>query len=160
VLSLITRHNTKIISVAELPEPPLQGEVSRGDGKGGAEELKGGAIVKSYSTDVHHINGIHVCFSSYCAFTASNGPTLIWIILSANNLLNSFQSAFAKHNSTKTTLLYSLTLLSMHDHVRLFRVCKPQLKVITQFSHLRHLSSVFGFVWFRITSTVLSWIKS
>jgi Reverse transcriptase (RNA-dependent DNA polymerase)/Endonuclease-reverse transcriptase len=80
--------------------------------------------------------------------------------LSQNNLLNSFQSAYTKFNSTETTLL------SLHDHIiqamshqQVTALCLLDLSAafdtIDHSILLQRLSS-----WFGINNTALLWIKS
>ena len=80
--------------------------------------------------------------------------------LNENNLMNSFQSAYIKFNSTETTLL------AVHNHViramsqqQVTGLCLLDLSAaFDTFDHtilLHRLKSWFGF-----TDTVLSWIQS
>jgi HEPN domain-containing protein len=80
--------------------------------------------------------------------------------LSANNLLNSFQSAYIKHHSTETTIL------SVHDHI-IKAMAHQQVTCLT----LLDLSAAFDTIdhsillerlssWFGISSIALSWIES
>jgi len=80
--------------------------------------------------------------------------------LSTNNLLNPHQSAYCKHNSTKTALLY------IHDYLinaigsqKISCLCLLDLSAAFDTTDhnnlLSHLSS-----WFGITGTVLDWFKS
>jgi len=80
--------------------------------------------------------------------------------LSSNNLLNPHQSAYCKHQSTETALLY------IHDHLinaigsqHVSCLCLLDLSAafdtIYQNILLSHLSS-----WFGIHGTVLNWFKS
>jgi len=78
--------------------------------------------------------------------------------LSANNLLNSYQSAYTKHNSTESTLL------AVHDHIiksmseqKVTALCLLDLcaafDTIDHSILLHRLSSWFGF-----NGTVISWL--
>ena len=80
--------------------------------------------------------------------------------LSANNLLNSFQSAYTKFHSTETTLL------AVHDHI-IRAISQQQVTCLC----LLDLSAAFDTIdhsillerlssWFGISGIVLSWIKS
>ena len=80
--------------------------------------------------------------------------------LHQNNLTNSFQSAYTKFNSTKTTLL------TLHDHIiratsqqQVTGRCLLDLSAaFDTFDHsilLQRLKS-----WFGLNNTVLSWIQS
>ena len=80
--------------------------------------------------------------------------------LNENNLMNSFQSAYTKFNSTETTLL------AVHDHV-IIAMSQQQVTSLC----LLDLSAAFDTIdhtillhrlksWFGFTDTVLSWIQS
>ena len=81
--------------------------------------------------------------------------------LNENNLMNSFQSAYTKFNSTETTLL------AVHDHI--IRAIESTAQVTGLC--LLDLSAAFDTIdhtillhrlksWFGFTDTVLSWIQS
>ena len=80
--------------------------------------------------------------------------------LNENNLMNSFQSAYTKFNSTETTLL------AVHDHV--IRAMSQQqvtglclLDLSAAFDTIDHTILLHRLKsWFGFTDTVLSWIQS
>ena len=80
--------------------------------------------------------------------------------LSSNNLLNPHQSAYCKHHSTETTLLY------IHDHL-INAIGSQKLSCLCLFD----LSAAFDtidhdilitrlFAWFGIHGSFLNWFKS
>ena len=80
--------------------------------------------------------------------------------LNENNLMNSFQSAYTKFNSTETTLL------AVHDHI--IRAMSQQqvtglclLDLSAAFDTIDHTILLHRLKsWFGLTDTVLSWIQS
>ena len=80
--------------------------------------------------------------------------------LNENNLMNSFQSAYTKFNSTETTLL------AVHDHI--IRAMSQQevtglclLDLSAAFDTIDHTILLHRLKsWFGFTDTVLSWIQS
>ena len=82
--------------------------------------------------------------------------------LSTNNILNHHQSAYCKHNSTETALLYIHDYLinaigSQKYHVSVFLTSLLHLILLTITSYC---PSFLVSSWFGITGTVLDWFKS
>ncbi len=80
--------------------------------------------------------------------------------LSANDLLNSFQSAYTKHHSTESTLL------AVHDHIikamsqqQITALCLLDLSAA--FDTIDHSILIYRLSsWFGLNGTVLSWLQS